>query len=196
MAGTERKPIVLGLTGFKRSGKDTAGKYLQQVYSTELGSFAEPIYRMLQAMLKHHRHDVAFFGREAAETQDKNALIPPFGVSLRSMLQTLGTEWGRTFVSDTVWIDLARSWMSMAYKKHSYLIVFTDVRFPNEARFIKEQGGYVLRIVGKNSQEDTHISEAGIPDELVDYVVDNQGTLQELRSNLLSVIEVIDNERS
>ena len=66
-------------------------------------------------------------------------------------------------------------------------IVVADIRFTNEAEYIKKLGGLVLRIdrpgldAGVASE---HISETGIPMELIDYVVDNDGDLFDLMSRV------------
>ena len=56
-----------------------------------------------------------------------------------------------------------------------------DTRFENEAESIKERNGIILRIDRESAKsEDTHASEAGLPGELIDIVVDNNGSIDDL----------------
>jgi hypothetical protein len=79
--------------------------------------------------------------------------------------------------------------------------IFTDVRFPNEVKAIKDRGGIVLR-VNRFSEEqkiallkvragrlnnslalalkDEHPSETALDDYKFDYTIDNNGTIEEL----------------
>ena len=65
-----------------------------------------------------------------------------------------------------------------------------DVRFKNEMRIIREAGGKLLRVrrpgAGLKGATGLHPSEAeqaSIPDEEFDAVIENTGTLEELRRN-------------
>lgn len=89
------------------------------------------------------------------------------GLSPRSMLQTLGTEWGR-FVNRRVWIEYAQSVQrSLLGGGYTYdrtkglvkadgqrydLAVVTDGRFRNEALEFKAGGAYVVRVINPESE--------------------------------------------
>jgi hypothetical protein len=65
--------------------------------------------------------------------------------------------------------------------------VITDVRFPNEAEAIKENGGVVMMLVrDTGAAYDYHSSEA-IDNIVSDYFIDNRGTLKELKHSLIAV---------
>jgi hypothetical protein len=62
------------------------------------------------------------------------------------------------------------------------VVVIADVRFPNEAEWIRAQGGEVWRIVREPAtQAAAHASEQGIPPELIDRTIDNTGTPEQTR---------------
>ena len=69
--------------------------------------------------------------------------------------------------------------------------IITDVRFPNEAKAIKDRGGIVIRVNRTYYTEDkkyiigydpfeTHPSETALDDYEFDYVIENDGSLDEL----------------
>lgn len=70
-------------------------------------------------------------------------------------------------------------------------VAVTDVRFRNEIKAIKEAGGKVIRIArpgaGLDGSGALHVSEteqASIPDSAFDAVIQNTGTLEDLRARI------------
>lgn len=72
---------------------------------------------------------------------------------------------------------------------HSRWLV-TDVRFPNEAQAIKERGGLLVRINRGTPADNQHISETALDDyEGFDIVIDNNGTLDELKEKVKEILK-------
>tara|TARA_R110002020_G_scaffold108214_2_gene250846 strand:+ start:511 stop:888 length:378 start_codon:yes stop_codon:yes gene_type:complete len=101
----------------------------------------------------------------------------PEGITARVMLQTLGTEWGRASVDPDIWVKAAMreaeyflGWPDF----HNFKVIFDDVRFANEAVAIRQAGGKVYRVSRKDFEVsiDPHISELGLPEELIDGEVE------------------------
>jgi hypothetical protein len=69
------------------------------------------------------------------------------------------------------------------------ICVITDVRFENEANRIHELGGKVWE-VHRSSVEtgDTHASEAPLPSDCVDLIVDNNGTIEKLNKRVAGIM--------
>jgi hypothetical protein len=114
----------------------------------------------------------------------KETVIPWLGKSPRQLLQTLGTEWGRGTIHPEIWIRIAMDRAS----RHANVVV-TDVRFDNEAQAIVDAGGEVWRVArpGWRCLADdaaSHPSEAGVSDHLIARIVDNSGSLDDLRLQL------------
>ena len=60
------------------------------------------------------------------------------------------------------------------YKRQPDAIVFvTDVRFNNEAQAILDEGGCIVQVIGPETADDAHRSEAGVDPRLTEWVVDN-----------------------
>jgi hypothetical protein len=109
--------------------------------------------------------------------------------SPRHLMQTLGTEWARNSVHPDFWILLAQKELD-AHHFNGSGIVYTDVRFDNEADFIRRNGGLVIHIKRKHgpgvaAHAAAHASEAGVmfhPDR--DEVISNDGTIAELQEQV------------
>ena len=113
----------------------------------------------------------------------------PFTV--REVLQKVGTDALRLNLHENIWVN---SLMSDYTKDSNWLI--TDMRFPNELQAIKDKGGIVLRINRNNATskgidlhqkleyeitgKGNHISETALDNSIFDYVIDNNGTLEDL----------------
>lgn len=111
------------------------------------------------------------------------------GATPRLLMQTLGTEWGRDKIYSDLWIDL----FELRAKLFDW-VVCTDVRFLNEAAVIRELGGTLIKIdaeerLGPNL--DPHPSEQEMALIEADYVIENNGTLEDFLTTCRSTLEVI-----
>jgi hypothetical protein len=174
--------ILIGVTGKAGSGKDTVGEILHQSHSFVTLSFAQPIKDMTCALL----------GVRTKKWEDRawrETELPIYGCSPRHIAQTLGTEWGRFLIKDSLWLDLAID--KVKAKKHLQRWVITDVRFTNEATEIRKQGGTIIhvnRLTDTSPKAQKHASEAGIRVSKNDIVLDNGGTFLELVEKLNKVM--------
>jgi len=189
---------IVGLTGGAGTGKSTAALHLLRSHGRAYQlSFARPLKRMLVALLS----DALPSGwpHKATELLDDPVLKEqtlPFlgGLTPRYMMQTLGTEWGRTALGHDFWVLLAEQkldrFLGAKYHANSaglnLQVVFTDVRFPNEATMIRRRGGVVVRIVRpsmvKPDAVSRHASEQF--DFESDYTLVNDGTLDDMYAQL------------
>lgn len=160
---------LIGIHGLARSGKDEVGRILLSNMGGDWdgGAFANVPKRMLNLM-----------GVDTSdEAKDKDD--PYYGISVRKMMQTLGTDWGRG-LSEDIWIKA----FTKLYPKGKYVI--TDVRMENEAKFIRDNGGIVIHVKGRGGINTTHSSEAGIEVKGLDIVIENTGTLEELKEGIVN----------
>lgn len=118
----------------------------------------------------------------------------------RYLLQVLGTDWGRDRISPNLWVDLWKARATqLCARDADVTVVADDVRFDNEAEAIQALGGYVVRIessrgadrITTNNGVQKHASEAGIDPELIDYTVNNDGTIEEFQASLKALFEQI-----
>ena len=173
------KPILIGLVGRARVGKDTAAAYLEH-HGFHPAAFADPLKDMLEAAFGPH-----------FRTGDREKPLEWLGKSPRELMQTLGTEWGRDCVHRDLWVLLAhRRWQSTKSKYAG--MVFTDVRFENEAGWVTRQGGWLIEITRPDAQVvNPHSSEQADLSDLCDFRVDNDGTIQQLYNRLDFLVETI-----
>lgn len=130
-------------------------------------------------------------------------------MTVRTFLQRLGTEGLRTGLHENVWVNALfadyqpnSTWDKFINEKGEEVYKFpepihadypnwiiTDVRFPNEAQAIKDKGGVVVRIERQKHTglgefpmplQKLHPSETSLDDWKFDYVINNNGTLEQL----------------
>ena len=99
---------------------------------------------------------------------------------VRHRLQQIGTEENRDVYGEYTWCDAAEAWMYQFYTANKLnQFVISDIRFNNEAEWVKKLGGTVIKIEsdrnrsGMDAQALKHSSEAGVSDEFIDHVIIN-----------------------
>lgn len=178
---TTTSNLIVGITGPARSGKNEAETILQKYYGFRPDSFAAPIRELVMRLL----------GLKTLAELDAVKEIPQDlfgGKTPRYVMQTLGTEWGREMISPTLWVD------SLFYRnKNEVRLVISDVRFENEARAIKERGGYIIKVDRPDVRisESSHASEAGIDEDLIDFFILNDEGLPEYHKDVSKVTQNI-----
>jgi hypothetical protein len=164
--------MIVGVTGFPRSGKDTVADYLVAKYGFVKLAINEPMRAMLSAL-----NPFLFQGLRVEDAlnshgyeQTKN-LFPEY----RKLLQRLGKEASRDIFGENFWIDMA---IRRAGRYQN--VVFNDVRFANEASEIRRVG-LMIKVVREGTEpKEVHASDVGVPDDKVNYVILNDGSLEDL----------------
>lgn len=172
---------IIGLTGFKGAGKSTVAGIVEREIGAKRISFADPIRDMLRIGLGIQPSDFL--------PENKEIVIPSLGKSPRYLLQTLGTEWGRKMVGESLWRDLAHR-RAITCIRAGVSVVFEDVRFDDEAELVLSMGGYVWEISREGCKGDNHISEKGISLGLISGTIansDSMGSLNQLVKSLLQM---------
>ena len=153
------RPTLIGLAGPKGVGKTT---YAKTILKGKVFSLASPIKAMLSTIVP-----------KSYLYEDKESPIPgwPEHITGRFLLQNVGTECFRK-----MWPDIWVNYLMEQVENETGLCVVDDVRFENEAEFIRSKGGEIWRLHRKGvSSQDSHISEAGLPNELVNREIHLDG---------------------
>lgn len=161
---------LIGLTGHKGSGKDTAAAALMPLGYTNL-KFATPLKEMTRALFRSLGIPLEQIDRmvEGDMKECRSVRLP--GHTPRYVMQTLGTEWGRDCMGEDFWVNVARA--RAAY--HPGRRLFSDVRFRNEAQMIRDLGGVIIKIERPGLDIDlSHPSEQEIALIEPDVVFDNE----------------------
>lgn len=168
---------IIGITGRARTGKDTLAGFLVENHGFAKITLAGPIRRFVGELT----------GLTEAELTDGPLKEAPLawlgGVSPRRMMQTLGTEWGRNTIADELWLLVAQRQIEQAKRDGKAGVVISDVRFDNEAQFVKALGGRIVRLQRYGAAAvASHVSEAGVAEELVSFTFENDGPRHALAS--------------
>lgn len=162
---------IIGITGRAGSGKDTVARHLTTYFKAHFRSvaFADPIRSGLKAVFGW---DDSYF-----DYPKKEEVIEMLGKSPRQIMQTFGTEWGRDRVNTDLWLKLAGIRMENLVGA-GFNVLVTDVRFQNEADWIRQQGGVIWHLDRDGSSTTSaHKSEAGVNFVIGDKRIDNNETL-------------------
>lgn len=170
------KPFIIGIAGAKRSGKTTLANALAAHMEATHTTFAGPIREFVAKLLD-------FESVEAMEPHKEEQISWLAGCSPRTMMQTLGTEWGRDLVHSELWVRRALDRVAGEF------VIVSDVRFPNEAKAIRKRGGIVIRVArGHASAGDGHVSENPLDGQLVDHELQNDSTVADLLNKVLILV--------
>ena len=204
--------MIIGVLGFIGSGKGTVGDILEQDHGFLKESFAKPVKDAVAPIFGWSRELL-----EGDTVQSRMFREQPdaywskkfgYDVTPRHILQLMGTEAGRNVFHENLWVDSLEKRMS---RDHNYVI--TDVRFPNEMDMIHSLGGKIVRVVRGEEPEwysnavttnqihagkvqslskypEVHYSEWAWVGHVVDYVIENNGSLEELKSQVETYLTI------
>jgi hypothetical protein len=186
--------MLIGLCGFKGSGKDTVAKYLVEKYDYEQMAFANKLKESVAALFDI---DIDLIDDLKNYQVNGNVVIEGFRrMTFRNMLQRYGTESHRDVFGENFWVDQVLPDPVTYYRADEWhltrRIVISDARFENEQQRIRDLDGYVVRVDRFPSDGDTHLSEARV--EKVDYAINNTGSLTELGAQIDKMIRWIADE--
>lgn len=109
--------------------------------------------------------------------------------TIRALMQTFGTDIG-CWYDQNIWIDYADEFA--AINKN---VVFLDCRQPWEYDFVRDLDGTIFHIHRDvPDEEDTHSTEQGLPVGPEDFVINNNGTLDELQAQVTMIIDSFKGE--
>lgn len=174
--------MLIGLHGRKQSGKDTVyervAKIMGDTVPVERTAFADLMYESAASSLGVTVDELRAWRIDPNVTVQVvgtvHGMAGPLPVTLacqtvRRFIQDYG-QGHRALFGESFWVD--RVELEHAHR----ILVVTDVRMENEALAVRRAGGAVVGIIGPPEVEnagDGHITEARLPDELVDAWVKN-----------------------
>lgn len=108
--------------------------------------------------------------------------------TVRHVLQTLGTDWGRRMIGQDLWVDVWRG--KVKRLMIDYHVVVDDVRFVNEADMVMEMGGLMLRVVRPGAVvTGTHPSEGALDNFPFTATIRNEGSVEDLCNKVDRLME-------
>lgn len=145
--------MIIGICGFKGSGKSIMANYLVENYNFIQLSFADAVKDMLSAIFNWDRElldgstDMSRIWRETVDEWWSMKLnIPNF--TPRMAMQNIATDLFRDKFNKDIWIFTLENKIK-DYDKH---IVISDCRFINEIEMIERIGGHIVYIDRNNPE--------------------------------------------
>lgn len=213
--------MIIGITGFIGSGKDTAANYLITHHKFKKESFANSLKDAVASIFGWNRELLEGQSKYSREWREQPDLwwSERLGMKItpRWVLQHWGTEVCRVGFHDDIWVASLENKLRQAKDD----VVITDCRFANEINAIKAAGGVTIRVhrgpkpdwyqaavdynkgpqhvgwsIGKSKLDKlkVHASEYSSVGLDYDFNVDNNGTIDDLHKQLELVITKINDQ--
>ncbi len=141
---------IVGIVGRAGVGKDEAALHLCRRYGFVRAAFADSLKDMLAHHLTLRGIDYAYL----FEPHLKNTPIPGIGISGRELMQRAGEAFRAADVD--YWVNALADTLGMAGPAAGWApvhdrIVVADVRYPNEAAWVQQAGGMLVRLVRESA---------------------------------------------
>ena len=210
---------IVAIAGFKGSGKDTVGNHLRKNHGFATTSFARNLKQAVCVMfgwkpsMLEGSTAASRQWREQPDTYWSEVLGKT--VTPRSIMQTVGTDVIRGKFYDNFWVASTR----LVLQNTAASTAVTDARFRNELSMIKQLGGHTILVCrGSNpswyAQAEwlnrqpqwlrplllwllpevaaVHVSERDWIGWQFDYVINNNGDLDQLHARIDEIVAELD----
>lgn len=204
--------MIIGLSGYAKSGKDEVAKIIQELqtgwkvkkFSGALKKVASLLTGIPQDKFEDQEFKQSYLGSEWSLPVE-TPLDAVFGdvqfmqmMSVREFLQKLGTDAIRDGLHPNAWVNAAMVGYYPIHHDHAPNgieypnWIFTDCRFPNEAQAIKDRGGVIIRIDRPGvGPVNNHPSETALDDWDFDYKILNASDLESLKQTVSVILNKI-----
>lgn len=171
---------LIGIIGQKRVGKDTMADYIIKNYNYTKKSLADPLKDACKSIFLLSNEQLYGDKKEIPDSRWNNT-------TPRQLLQIVGTQLFREDLNkyipelnnlqNTIWIHNFELWY--ANNKHNKVVI-PDIRFKDEAKMIKDNGGVLIKITrGEFNTSDLHKSEQELEEIVADAYIFNNSTINE-----------------
>lgn len=190
--------MILGISGKAGAGKDTVCKMI--VYTLWYYNYSQ---RLKPFGIEHYNNTYEKFGdvidfthwyktsfanklkqclsnilnvsiSKFEDNEFKKSEVKWLGITVRELLQKFGTAI-RNEVCDDFWVKVCLK----DYEEDENWII-SDTRFKSEAKGIKDLEGIIVRVNREGAGAGNHISEIDLDDYSFDYVINNDGNMEDL----------------
>ncbi len=200
--------MIIGIGHKARQGKDTAAEFLSRKYGFIIIHFADALYEECKnCTILYSESDNVFYlkcydedyhsfkdppeyiinwiksngDRESALLFNAGWIYKGMKDKDGTLLQFWGTEFRRKIVNWDYWVNKVKEVIDKVPDKD---YVIPDARFKNEAKFIKNSGGEIWKVIRPGYKEidrdPSHKSEVDLDDWEFDEAIINDGTIEQL----------------
>jgi hypothetical protein len=171
--------MLIGISGFKNSGKNTVANIIQKLYpQTEQFAWADKIKEAALILNPY------IYKPDDYDPDKLSYFVTKFGWDVvkqwdeaRQFLQHLGTDVGRKMFGEDVWINALLPRIS---HHRNRIVLISDVRFTNELQTIIGLGGFNIQVTRPGLVSDGHDSEQELPPYYFDHFLRNDSSVSEL----------------
>lgn len=196
--------IKIGICGKANSGKSTVGKFIMKELRKQLKNkphisckyiaFADPIKAMIRSMFPTLPEKYLTGPSNLRSSVIPDAFTNGKPLTVRQLHLDLGTAVGRTY-KGTIWLEAFDYAFEKAKRKD--VVIVSDVRFKNEFDHLKKLGFYQIRLLRDDPDaavKSNHASEVEqdiIQDDEFNFVLRNDGTLKDLKNEVVKIVNQI-----
>ncbi len=178
---TKNNAKLIGLCGYAGAGKDAFAEAMESEFGYVKVGFADKLYEVALVL-----NPIIW---KLPYPQRLKTVVSKLGWTkakrirqVRKYLQWLGTEVFRDTFNKDFWIDQTRPVVEKHLRSGKSVII-TNCRFANEAEFIEELGGVVVQVTRPGvGPVNKHVSDQGESFDYAIFRVDNDGTVEDLKS--------------
>jgi hypothetical protein len=214
-------PLLIGLIGRKRTGKDTLAATLVDELGFARVAFADPLRELALAIdplvgpaplpgdgvprYRRLSEVVAAIGWEAAKDcvpEVRSTALQSLGQALRGVDEGFWVEQAMETVDhlrcpvrpypSAIRAALLEAGFPLEEPRAALPVVVTDVRMPNEAEAIRAVGGVLVRVTRPGTASaDEHVTETALDDYPEDFLIENDRDLEALRAEAHALVRTI-----
>lgn len=192
--------MIYLISGKKFSGKDTAAEYISKRTTLPIYSYAQPLKDILKNTLKlstkhfsqklKEKKLIRVHDYSAASTMETfEADLESYeSLSVRELMQNFG-GYVREKLDENFWVNLL---ITIVTNNNIDAFIVSDARHLNEIELIKNKFPNVITIrlerLQVKTKYESHISELELDGYNFDYVINNNGTKEDLYTKLDSIL--------
>lgn len=189
------KGQLIGVTGYAEHGKDSIGKVLVSEFGFKRFAFADILKSMALALNPYVDSEYTLRLYQLVQDQGWDRAKKE-NAEVRRFLQALGTEGVRDHIGEDAWVDALEkalledgqlSWKSRQSRPLVWgNVVVTDVRFLNEAAWVKRLSGRLWRVtrlnadgtvydngLGTDHPSERYIAQLPVDTEIAAYTIED-----------------------
>lgn len=191
--------LKIALSGKAKSGKNTVSDMIIKILKLcpsefRADAFANPIKQMIQEMFPGCNTEGLYGSSELRQNQITSILdiynVNTLPTTYRQASIDIG-RLGRSYHPD-FWVWRARMNFDKASANPALkAYIISDQRFPNEREWLKSEGFVLCRVARREAAKIDDISETiqdQQPDELFDFILDNNSTMIDLEKQVKEMI--------